>query len=104
MYGTVLDQKVFEHLVSRYLPTLSEHFATADIQLSIASLPWFLSCCTLLLISLFDSPDFDSPNADISAMPMIFAFRYTPSLSTALGDADLSIIQDYRQSLSERTE
>ena len=46
MYGTVLDQRVFEHLVSRYLPSLSEHFASADIQLSIASLPWFLSCCT----------------------------------------------------------
>lgn len=56
MYGTVLDQRVFEHLVSRCLPTLHEHFVRTDIQLSVASLPWFLSLY-------------------ISSMPMIFAFR-----------------------------
>ncbi|GAA5899938.1 hypothetical protein JCM6882_007007 [Rhodosporidiobolus microsporus] len=56
MYGTVLDQRVFEHLVQRCLPTLHEHFVRADIQLSVASLPWFLSLY-------------------ISSMPMVFAFR-----------------------------
>ncbi|GAA5832894.1 hypothetical protein JCM11251_000520 [Rhodosporidiobolus azoricus] len=56
MYGTVLDQRVFEHLVQRCLPTLHEHFVQADIQLSVASLPWFLSLY-------------------ISSMPMVFAFR-----------------------------
>ncbi|GAA6011687.1 hypothetical protein JCM8202_004117 [Rhodotorula sphaerocarpa] len=56
MYGTVLDQRVFEHLVSRCLPSLHEHFVRTDIQLSVASLPWFLSLY-------------------ISSMPMIFAFR-----------------------------
>ncbi|GAA5899035.1 uncharacterized protein JCM6883_003516 [Sporobolomyces salmoneus] len=56
MYGTVLDQRVFEHLVQRCLPTIHEHFARADIQLSVASLPWFLSLY-------------------ISSMPMVFAFR-----------------------------
>ena len=56
MYGTVLDQRVFEHLVQRYLPTLHDHFVALDIQLSVASLPWFLSCY-------------------ISAMPLVFAFR-----------------------------
>lgn len=49
MYGTVLDQRVFENLVERCLPALHDHFVTADIQLSIASLPWFLSCCASLL-------------------------------------------------------
>ncbi|GAA5937064.1 hypothetical protein JCM1841_002790 [Sporobolomyces salmonicolor] len=56
MYGTVLDQRVFEHLVQRCLPSLHEHFVRADIQLSVASLPWFLSLY-------------------ISSMPMVFAFR-----------------------------
>ncbi|GAA6000472.1 uncharacterized protein JCM10292_001531 [Rhodotorula paludigena] len=56
MYGTVLDQRVFEHLVQRCLPFLHEHFVRADIQLSVASLPWFLSLY-------------------ISSMPMVFAFR-----------------------------
>ncbi|GAA6035200.1 hypothetical protein JCM8097_006416 [Rhodosporidiobolus ruineniae] len=56
MYGTVLDQRVFEHLVQRCLPTLHDHFTRADIQLSVASLPWFLSLY-------------------ISSMPMVFAFR-----------------------------
>ncbi|GAA6051294.1 hypothetical protein JCM3770_006798 [Rhodotorula araucariae] len=56
MYGTVLDQRVFEHLVQRCLPFLHDHFAAADIQLSVASLPWFLSLY-------------------ISSMPMVFAFR-----------------------------
>ncbi|EPQ29727.1 uncharacterized protein PFL1_02947 [Pseudozyma flocculosa PF-1] len=56
MSGTLLDQKVFEHLVQRTLPMIHEHFVKADIQLSVASLPWFLSLY-------------------INSMPMIFAFR-----------------------------
>ncbi|KAM0793168.1 hypothetical protein ACM66B_000642 [Microbotryomycetes sp. NB124-2] len=56
MYGTVLDQRVFEHLVQRTLPIIHDHFAQADVQLSVASLPWFLSLY-------------------ISSMPMVFAFR-----------------------------
>jgi hypothetical protein len=56
MYGTLLDQKVFEHLVAKCLPDISEHFKAVDVQLSVASLPWFLS--------LF-----------LSSMPLVFAFR-----------------------------
>ncbi|KAK0545441.1 hypothetical protein OC846_004002 [Tilletia horrida] len=56
MSGTLLDQKVFEHLVQRSLPMIHDHFVAADIQLSVASLPWFLSLY-------------------INSMPMIFAFR-----------------------------
>ena len=56
MYGTVLDHRVFEHLVERCLPSIHEHFLETDIQLSVASLPWFLSCF-------------------ISSLPMVFAFR-----------------------------
>ncbi|KAI3598517.1 gtpase activating protein [Moniliophthora roreri] len=56
MHGTLLDQRVFESLVQRCLPMIHDHFQDVDVQLSVASLPWFLS--------LF-----------INSMPMIFAFR-----------------------------
>ena len=56
MFGTVLDQKVFEAIVHRCLPVIHEHFAAVDVQLSMASLPWFLSLY-------------------INSMPLVFAFR-----------------------------
>ncbi|CAK5268073.1 unnamed protein product [Mycena citricolor] len=56
MHGTLLDQRVFESLVQRCLPIIHEHFHNVDVQLSVASLPWFLSLY-------------------INSMPMIFAFR-----------------------------
>lgn len=56
MYGVLLDQKVFEALVKKSLPSVGDQFAAHDIQLSIVSLPWFLS--------LF-----------INTMPLVFAFR-----------------------------
>lgn len=56
MYGTLLDQRVFESLVERTLPILSEHLAKSDVQLSVVSLPWFLSLY-------------------INSMPLTFAFR-----------------------------
>lgn len=43
MHGTLLDQKVFESLVQRCLPMIHDHFQVVDVQLSVASLPWFLS-------------------------------------------------------------
>jgi hypothetical protein len=43
MHGTLLDQRVFESLVQRCLPMIHDHFGTVDVQLSVASLPWFLS-------------------------------------------------------------
>jgi hypothetical protein len=43
MHGTLLDQRVFESLVTRCLPMISDHFQAVDVQLSVASLPWFLS-------------------------------------------------------------
>lgn len=56
MYGTLLDQKVFESLVEKTMPILWAHIQKYDIQLSVVSLPWFLS--------LF-----------LSSMPLVFAFR-----------------------------
>ena len=43
MHGTLLDQRVFESLVHRCLPIIHDHFQQVDVQLSVASLPWFLS-------------------------------------------------------------
>jgi hypothetical protein len=56
MHGTLLDQRVFESLVVRCLPMIHDHFSAVDVQLSVASLPWFLSLY-------------------INSMPMVFAFR-----------------------------
>ncbi|KAG7661951.1 GYP2 [[Candida] subhashii] len=56
MYGTLLDQRVFESLVQNTMPILWEHITKHDIQLSIVSLPWFLSLY-------------------LSSMPLVFAFR-----------------------------
>ena len=56
MYGTLLDQKVFEALVERTMPILWNHLVKADVQLSVVSLPWFLSLY-------------------INSMPLVFAFR-----------------------------
>lgn len=56
MYGTLLDQKVFESLVQETMPMLWEHITKYDIQLSVVSLPWFLSLY-------------------LSSMPLVFAFR-----------------------------
>ena len=49
MHGTLLDQRVFESLVHKCLPVLYEHFTAVDVQLSVASLPWFLSLWVVVL-------------------------------------------------------
>ncbi|KAK5941950.1 GTPase activating protein (GAP) [Knufia obscura] len=56
MYGTLLDQKVFENLVEKTMPVLWEHLVKSDVNLSVVSLPWFLSLY-------------------INSMPLVFAFR-----------------------------
>lgn len=56
MYGTLLDQRVFEALVEKTMPILWEHLVKSDIQLSVVSLPWFLSLY-------------------VNSMPLTFAFR-----------------------------
>ena len=56
MYGTLLDQRVFESLVEKTMPILWDHLVKSDVQLSVISLPWFLSLY-------------------INSMPLDFAFR-----------------------------
>ena len=48
MHGTLLHQRVFESLVQRCLPMIHDHFHAVDVQLSVASLPWFLSLYVFL--------------------------------------------------------
>ncbi|KAJ1917984.1 GTPase activating protein (GAP) [Mycoemilia scoparia] len=43
MYGATVDQSVFEYLVKETMPMLDAQFKKADIQLSVACLPWFLT-------------------------------------------------------------
>jgi hypothetical protein len=43
MYGALLDQSIFEDLVKKQLPDLAKHLEKQDIQLSVLTLPWFLS-------------------------------------------------------------
>ncbi|KAI8384447.1 rab-GTPase-TBC domain-containing protein [Radiomyces spectabilis] len=56
MYGALLDQIIFEHMLETTMPLLHTHFKKTDIQLSVACLPWFLSLY-------------------INSMPLLFAFR-----------------------------
>lgn len=56
MYGTLLDQKVFELMVETTMPVMWEHISRHDIQLSVVLLPWFL----LLYLS---------------SMPLVYATR-----------------------------
>lgn len=56
MYGTLLDQRVFESLVENTMPMLWNHIIAHDIQLSVISLSWFLSL-------------------NLTSMPLVYAFR-----------------------------
>lgn len=56
MYGTLLDQRVFESLVADTMPMLWQHIVKHDIQLLVILLPWFLSLY-------------------LTSMPLVFAFR-----------------------------
>lgn len=86
MHGTLLDQKVFEALVGRCLPMISEHLASVDVQLSVACLPYVPSA---FLNDAFRNDSTAHVGTDsliarcyswflslyINSMPLIFAFR-----------------------------
>ncbi|KAG8974931.1 hypothetical protein FRC05_006608 [Tulasnella sp. 425] len=75
MHGTLLDQRVFEALVQRCLPLIHDHFTSVDVQLSVASLPWFLSLYDVLRVFIEEETDFEHVSRFINSMPLIFAFR-----------------------------
>ncbi|KAJ7745017.1 rab-GTPase-TBC domain-containing protein [Mycena maculata] len=77
MHRTLLDQRVFEALVQRCLPIIHEHLRDVDVQLSVASLPWFLSFLMRdYFASLGDSAHPDSPDPRARA---ITRFQGAPS-------------------------
>ncbi|KAG2237622.1 hypothetical protein INT48_004525 [Thamnidium elegans] len=82
MYGALLDQIIFEHLLEKTMPKLHAHFKETDIQLSVACLPWFLSLY-------------------INSMPLLFAFRVLDyELLQATDDgAFMDILKQYFNSL-----
>jgi hypothetical protein len=43
MVGAVIDHRVFESMLEKYMPLLTDHFKKNEIQTSVACLPWFLS-------------------------------------------------------------
>lgn len=61
MVGAVVDNHVFEKLVSQLMPVLGEHLEKYEIQLSVACLPWFLTLfvnslplsCSLRILDCF---------------------------------------------------
>jgi hypothetical protein len=71
MHGTLLDQRVFEALVARCLPMIHTHFEMVDVQLSAASLPWFLSLYVTFTRFTIRA---DKGFRYINSMPMVFAF------------------------------
>lgn len=89
MYGVLLDQKVFEGMVQKTLPLLADHFNKYDIQLSIVSLPWFLSFF-------------------LNTMPLVFAFRVMDSFFAngpkTLFKVALAIVKINSQELLECTD
>ncbi|KAF8330232.1 hypothetical protein F5887DRAFT_1081933 [Amanita rubescens] len=56
MHGTLLDQRIFEALVARCPPMIHNHFEMVDVQLPVASLPWFLSLYINSMPMVFDDP------------------------------------------------
>lgn len=75
MHGTLLDQRVFESLVHRCLPIIYDHFTAVDVQLSVASLPWFLSLSAISVALNVPAADAECRSRFINSMPMVFAFR-----------------------------
>jgi len=43
MIGYLVDQKTFEVLMEKYLPTVFQHLKKIDVEISIISLPWFMT-------------------------------------------------------------
>ncbi|KAG6820202.1 hypothetical protein H0H93_004052 [Arthromyces matolae] len=80
MHGTLLDQRVFEALVQRTLPMIHDHFQQVDVQLSVASLPWFLS--------LFKTME-------------AFSSKGVSPVTSDTGLTDLSLMRDYFASLGD---
>ncbi|KAI7867130.1 rab-GTPase-TBC domain-containing protein [Spinellus fusiger] len=105
MYGAVLDQIVFEEFVDRTMPALGAHFKTMDIQLSVASLPWFL---TLYINSMpleyasrvLDCLFIDGPRVLFQIGLAILKTNYEAIMATEDDAELLTIIKKYYNNLN----
>lgn len=107
MYGTLIDQQVYESLVQRSMPNLHAHFVSKDIQLSIISLPWFLSLflCTMPLPYAFRLLDFfflEGPRV-LFQIGMAILYDNEAEIMKATEDTMLiSILKNYFSSLGDK--
>lgn len=91
MHGTLLDQRVFEALVARCLPMIHEHCQEVDVQLSVASLPWFLSLYVL-----------SSPMLFLSANTELFQVHQQHAHGVRFPDSRLFLLHGTEGALSSR--
>jgi hypothetical protein len=43
MIGAMVDQRIFEILVSKYLPDLHDHLQSVGVSIQLLSFPWFMT-------------------------------------------------------------
>lgn len=106
MYGTLLDQRVFELLVQETMPMVSDHIKKYDIQLSVVSLPWFLSLFLLSMPLVFAFRILDvfflqGPKTLFQVALAIVKLNGAELLSTDDDGTFISIIKDYFQTLDQ---
>ncbi|WBW70878.1 Rab GAP [Schizosaccharomyces osmophilus] len=107
MYGTLIDQQVYETLVQRLMPNLHAHFVNKDIQLSIISLPWFLSLffCTMPLPYAFRLMDFfflEGPRVLFQIGMAVLYDNESEILKATEETMLISLLKKYFSSLSDR--
>ncbi|KAK6459352.1 GTPase activating protein [Scheffersomyces xylosifermentans] len=106
MYGTLLDQRVFESLVQNTMPKLWDHITKNDIQLSVVSLPWFLSLYLSSMPLVFASRIIDvfflqGPQTLFQVALAILKVNGEDLLKTEDDGSFISIIKDYFQVLDQ---
>jgi Ca2+-binding EF-hand superfamily protein len=108
MYGVLLDQKVLEALVKKTMPLIGDHFTKYDIQLSIVSLPWFLSFFlnNMPLVFAFKVMDVFFYNGPKTLFQVALAIIKVngPKLLDCADDGEcIAVFKDYFLSLDEMT-
>ena len=46
MTGVIIDQKIFEEMVKKFIPDLGKKFKQIELDISIFSVPWFVCLFT----------------------------------------------------------
>ncbi|KAG5518027.1 hypothetical protein PMAC_003211 [Pneumocystis sp. 'macacae'] len=106
MYGTLLDQRVFESLLEKTMPILWQHFSKSDVQLSLISLPWFLSlyinCMPLAFaLRILDCFFLEGPKILFQIGLAIFRLNGEKLLEVNDGGSFVSILKKYFHTLDK---